>query len=213
VFLTDVTPPLQKALGLSVSRGALVHDFSPDSPAERAGLRVYDVVVDVDDQEIGSNDDLIRNISTRAPGSIAKVQLIREGRRMTLPIRLMERPLPRADEADALPGGLGEPQPGTSRQPRLGLSVRELDRRLASAIQIPASIQGVVIQKIDPTGAAFSAPIRPNFVIAQINRKPVASVADYERIMAAANPDDVLALYCYDPTTGQRVLVTATVER
>ena len=211
VFLTDVTPPLQKALGLSVGRGALVHDFSPDSPAERAGLRIYDVVVEVDGEDIGSNDDLIRSISARQPGSVAKVQLTRDGRRMTLPIRLMERPLPKSDDGDAIPGGLGEPPP--ARQPRMGLSVRELDRRLAGNIQIPDSIQGVVIRQIDPTGAAFSPPVRRNFVITQINRKPVPTVADYERVMAAANPGDVLALYCYDPSSGNRVLVTATVER
>ena len=212
VFLTDVTPPLQKALGLSVARGALVHDFSPDSPAERAGLRIYDVVVEVDGEDIASNDDLIRNISARTPGSIAKVQLSRDGRRMTLPIRLMERPLPQPDDADAIPGGRGEPPTVPARQPRLGLTVRELDRRLVN-LQIPDWIEGVVIRRIDPTGAAFSAPIRANFVIAQVNRKPVPTVAEYEKVMAAARPGDVLALYCYDPTTGQRVLVTATVER
>ena len=69
VLLTDVTPALQRALGLQVARGALVQDVTADSPAERAGLRVYDVIVDVDGRDIASNDELIRDISARQPGS------------------------------------------------------------------------------------------------------------------------------------------------
>jgi hypothetical protein len=47
----------------------------------------------------------------------------------------------------------------------------------------------------------------------QVNRKPVPTVEAYERVISAARPGDVLALYYYDPFNGQRVMVTATVER
>jgi serine protease Do len=212
VFLTDVTPPLQEALDLPVGRGALVHDFAPDSPAERAGLRIYDVVTDVDGEDIASNDDLIRNISARPPGSIARVELARDGRRMTIPVRLVERPLPQSVEAEAIPGGRGE-APASVRQPRLGLTVRPLDRTRARSVQVPPGIEGVVIWRVDPAGAAFSGPVRRDYVIMQVNRKPVPTVEAYERVISAARPGDVLALYYYDPFNGQRVLVTATVER
>jgi hypothetical protein len=46
----------------------------------------------------------------------------------------------------------------------------------------------------------------------EINRKPVRSAADYHRIVSAAKPGDVLALYYFDPTLAQRALVTVTVE-
>ena len=65
---------------------------------------------------------------------------------------------------------------------------------------------------MDPTGAAFSALVRRGFIIMEINRKPVRSVADYQRIVSAAKPGDVLALYYYDPTLVQRALLTVTVE-
>jgi serine protease Do len=212
VFLTDVTPPLQQALGLSVARGALVHDFAPDSPAERAGLRIYDVVTDVDGEDIASNDDLIRNISARPPGTIARVQLARDGRRMSLPVRLVERPLPPSDESGGIPGGSGE-APASVRLPPLGLTVRPLDRSRSRGFQIPAGIEGVVISRVDPAGAAFSGPMRRDSIIMQVNRKPVPTVEAYDRVVAAARPGDVLALYYYDPHNGQRILATAVVER
>ena len=215
VLLTDVTPPLQRALGLDVARGAMVQDVNPDSPAERAGVRVYDVIVDVEGRDIGANDDLIRDISARQPGSIARVQLVRDGRRLTIPVRLTERPASRAAEDDssaAMPGGRGpRPANGAPDLP-LGLTVRDLDRASMAQLDVPPSLEGVVVLRVDPTGAAFSAQVRRGFVIMEINRRPVRTVADYQRIVSAAKPGDVLAMLYYDPTIAQRALLTVTVE-
>ena len=215
VMLTDVTPPLQRALGLQVARGALVQDLTVDSPAQRSGIRVYDVIVDVEGRDIASNDDLIRDISARQPGSIARVQLVRDGRRLTLPIRLTERPR-EADTADdrtePLPGGRGAPRPAQSLEPPLGISVRELDRSMVGRLQVPANIEGVLVARVDPTGAAFSAQVRRGFIILEINRQTVRTVGDYQRIVNAARPGDVLAMLYFDPTVGQRAVLTVTVE-
>lgn len=212
VLLTDVTPALQAALGLSVSRGALVQDFTAESPAERAGVRIYDVIVDVDGQDIASNEDLIRNIAARQPGSVVKMQLARDGRRMTVPVRLTERPQPN-DDADLLPGARPERvEPAPPEMP-LGLTVRELEATYAARLEIPQSVQGVVITRVDPTGASFSSAVRRGYVITEINRRPVRSVGDFHRVMGAIKRGDPLALYYFDPTDGQRRLVTATAER
>ncbi len=210
VLLTDVTPPLQRALGLPVNRGALVQDFTSDSPAERSGLRVYDVILEVEGEDIGSNEDLIRFISAQPPGSVVRVQLARDARRLTLPVRLTERPRDSAD-ADALPGSRDRTAPPLPVVP-LGLTVRELDRGFIGRHEIPDSVEGVAVARVDATGAAFSAQMRPNFVITEINRRPVRNLNDYRRIVMAARPGDVLAMYCFDPTVGQRKVVTVTVE-
>jgi S1-C subfamily serine protease len=70
----------------------------------------------------------------------------------------------------------------------------------------------VVVSRVDPTGAAFSVSIRRGFVIMEINRKPVRSVADFQRIVSTAHAGDVLALYYFDPTLAQRALLTVTVD-
>ncbi|MBA2303755.1 MAG: trypsin-like peptidase domain-containing protein [Acidobacteria bacterium] len=211
VFLTDVTPALQRALSLTVGRGALVQDFTSDSPAERSGLRVYDVILDVEGRDIGSNEDLIRDIAGRQPGAVVRVALTRDGRRLTVPVRLIERPRSSTRDDDLLPGSRGRAAPASPDVP-LGLAVRELDRTVVRRVQYPDAIQGVLIVRVDATGAAFSAQVRSGFVITEINRRPVRSVSDYERIVSAARPGDVLAIYCYDPSVAQRRLVTVTVE-
>jgi serine protease Do len=216
VLLTDVTPPLQRALGLDVARGALVQDVNGESPADRAGVHVYDVIVDVEGSDIQSNAELIRNIAARQPGTIVKVQVVRDGRRLTLPIRLTERPQNNRsqDAEEPLPNAVGRgPRPAASGpETPLGLTVRDVDRGVLSRLSIPEHVQGVLVSRVDPTGAAFSAQVRRGFVIIEINRRPVRTVEDYDRIVAAAKPGDVLALFYYDPTTAQRAVLTVTVE-
>jgi serine protease Do len=212
VLLTDVTPALQQALHLKVARGALIQDFTEDSPAARAGLRVYDVVTDVDGRDIGSNEDLIRDISARQPGTVVRIQIARDSRHLTLPVRLTERPRGSSRDDEMLPGGRDRSNPEAPDKP-LGLSVREMDAGFIGRLEVPGSVKGVVISHVDPTGASFSAQLRKGFVITEINRRPVRSLAEYERIVGEATAGDVLAVYYYDPTTAQRALATVTVER
>ena len=214
VGLTDVTPALQRSLNLGVAHGAMVQDVNAASPAERAGLRPYDVIVDVDSRQVMTNEELIRDISARQPGTVVRLGVMRDGRRQALTVQLAERPA-RGEEPPAPPDNGGRPrpaQPEPGGEQALGLAVRELDRNFAGRLEIPQAVQGVVIWRVDPTGPGFQALLRRGFVIMEINRRPVRSVADYERVVATARPGDVLTLYVYDPTIAQRSLVTVTVE-
>jgi serine protease Do len=213
VGLTDVTPALQRALNLTVSKGAMIQDVTPGSPADRAGLNAYDIIVEVEGRQVINNEEVIRDISARQPGSVARLEIVRDGRRHTAQVKLAERPL-----RDRSPDGLEDL--GTRPRPRLpepsdtplGLSVRELDRGVVGRLEIPAAVNGVMISRVDPTGAGFQALLRRGFVIMEINKHPVGSVAEYQRIVAAARPGDILVFYVYDPALMQRSLVTVTVE-
>jgi serine protease Do len=210
VILTDVTPDLQRSLHLPVARGALVQDVSDGSPAERAGVRPYDVILSVDGREVLSNDELIRDISGRPPGTLTRLELLRDGRRQVAHIRLIERP---RDLGGADPGPPARrPQPALPEDAPLGLVVRDLDAAFVRRMSVPASVSGVVVVRVDPAGAAFSPAMRRGFVIMEINRQPVRSLADFARIVAAARTGDALAFYGYDPSVGQKGFVLATVD-
>jgi serine protease Do len=213
VTLTDVTPGLQRALNLSVSDGAMVQDVTPRSPAERAGLRPYDVIVQVEGRRVLSNQELIRDISARQPGTMARLEVVREGRRQTMSVKLAERPA-RGEEFEAAPGAITPVRPNSrandSGQP-LGVTVREMDRGFVGRLEIPDNVQGVIVSRVDPTGAAHQV-LRRGYVIMEVNRKPTPTIVDYQRIVAAARPGDALAVYYYDPPLGQRSLVTVIVD-
>jgi serine protease Do len=212
LILTDITPDLQRSLKLSVSRGALVQDVSEDSPAQRAGLKPYDVIQAVDGRDVWTNAELIRDISGRLPGTVARLDVLRDGHRQSTQVKLTERPARDVDPDE--PGALPRrrpvaPAPGDLP---LGLTVRDLDAGFARRMEIPSSVQGVVVMRVDPAGAAFVPAMRRGFVIMEINRQPVRSVADYQRLLTAARTGDALAFYGYDPSVGQRGFVLATVD-
>jgi serine protease Do len=213
VGLTDVTPSLQRALNLTVAKGAMIQDVNAGSPAERAGLHPYDIITEVEGRQVLGNEEVIRDISARQPGSVARLDIIRDGRHQSAQVKLAERP-PRERSPDGLEDLGPRPRP---RQPEatetpLGLFVRELDRGVVGRLEIPESVTGVVISRVDPTGAGFQALLRRGLVIMEINKRPIASVAEYQRVVATARPGEILALYVYDPTLMQRSLVTVTVE-
>jgi serine protease Do len=214
VGLTDVTAPLQRALALPVSAGVIVQDVRPGSPAERAGLRPYDIVLGVDGQRVTTNEELIRDISARQPGSLARLDVLRDGRRQGVQVKLAERPLRegQASGGEEL-GGRPRPRPAEpGPMSPLGLFVREVERGARGRAELPGSINGVMISRVDPTGPAFQAMLRRGLVIMEINKRPIGSVADYERVVSAGRPGDILAMYIYDPAANQRSLVTVIVE-
>ena len=205
VTLTDVTPSLQRALNLGVSRGAIVQDVTPRSPAERAGLKAYDVILEVEGREVLSNQELIRDISGRPPGSVARLEVLREGRRHVLPVKLAERPA-REDELQTAPS----PAVAEAAVP-LGLSVRDMDRAFITRFEIPEDVHGVIVMRVDPTGPAHQT-LRRGIVILEINRRPTRSLLEYQQIVGRLRAGEVLAIYYYDPTLAQRGLATLTVD-
>mgnify|MGYP003693982845 CR=1 FL=1 len=135
VGLRDVDADLERSLKLTVDHGALVQDITAGSPADRAGLRPYDVITALDDRPIANDDQLIREIAARAPGSAARLQLVRDGHEQTLTVKLAERPA-RERRRTGPSRRRRPPERGSARpgQPLLGLTVRDLDRQTAERL-------------------------------------------------------------------------------
>ena len=191
-----------------------MQDVTTGSPAERAGLHPYDVILDVEGRDVGTNEELIRDIAARQPGTVARLGVMRDARRMML---RSSSPNGRRAAGDSrrFARPLGQPAAGPEPAPEspLGLNGARTGPRVCEPPRGPrVRAGGDRVSRVDPTGAAFSASIRRGFVIMEINRKPIHSVADYQRLVSVAHAGDVLALYYYDPTLAQRALVTVTVE-
>ena len=208
VALRAIDPDIERSLNLRVSEGALVEDVTPVSPADRAGLRAYDVITRFDRHVVASDEDLLGFILSGAPGSTAEIGVRRDDRELSFSVRLGERP-PRTTpppDADAPIGARPD------QEPVLGLTVRDLDRSTRTRLQLPPGTPGVLITRVEPLSAAYDADVQRNAVLLEINRQTVGSVEDYRRIASSARPGDVLALYLYAPDIGQRELKTVRVD-
>jgi serine protease Do len=213
VALRDIDPDLQRSLKLTVSQGAVVQDVTSGSPGDRAGVQPYDVIVALDDRTVVNDDELIRDISARAPGTAAHVTLVRDGRERVLTLKLAERPARDPSDPPAAPTRTPAPaQRKLDGEGLLGLSVRDLDRATAQRLDVPKGITGLLITRVEPLSASFDSGLDRGTVLLEINRQPVTSVADYKRLARAARPGDVLTLYVYAPDLDQRKLLTVRVD-
>jgi serine protease Do len=215
VALRDMDPDLQRSLKLPVTRGALVQDVTIGSPGEHAGVRAYDVIVALDDRPVVNDDQLIREIAARAPGSAARIKLVRDGREETLTLKLAERPTRETEERKADASGVtpGLPAPKKSDpEGLLGLTVRDIDRTTADRLELPRGMKGVLVTRVEPMSSSFDVDVQRGAVLLEINRQPVESLADFRRIARAAHAGDVLALYLYAPDLDQRQLKTIRLE-
>ena len=164
-----VTPEIADSLGLTPARGALVADMVKGGPAERAGVKTGDVIVEFDRKPIKDSSDLPSAVARVAPGTTAQVKIVRDGKEMNLPITV---------------GEMKETEVATSTQAgELGLTVQPLTPQLAENLGIERG-EGLVISAVKPGSAAEEAGLRAGDVISEINRQAVKNLADYNREIA-----------------------------
>jgi len=210
VVLTPVTPGLRRALRVGPESGALVEDVLADTPAERAGLRAYDVIIGIDDTVVISDKQVVRDIASRLPGTTAMLRIWRDGTVRQLHVKLSVRQI--ADPVRWALGRSTDAHRTSQEQAPLGIGVRDLDPSMAEHLRIPDMIQGVLVTEVDPAGPARLAQVRGNQVILEVNREPVRSVAEYRAAVAGLRPGDTAALLVYDRATKQRVICQVVLD-
>jgi serine protease Do len=209
IGLREIDGDLQHGLQLPMSRGAIIQDVTSGSPADRIGLRPYDVILSFDGQEAVNDDELIRAIAAKAPGTAVEFQVFRDGRQFGASVKLAERPSRSSSAASS--AGSSSPV-RASDDILLGLTVRDLDASAFNRYSLPASTRGVLITRVEPLSAAFESGIQRGNVLLELNRKPISSVADYRRAASAAHVGEILTLFLYAPDAGQRQLKTLRVD-
>jgi serine protease Do len=210
VTLTNMTPQLGSALGAGRTRGALVEDVSADTPAARAGLRPYDVITAIDAHPVLSDDELIRAVAARVPGTLAELDVIRDGARRRVAVKLTERPLAQPTRAARVRTDL-EPT-DTRRGGALGVMVTGLDAAAIRRLGVPASVSGVLITDLDATGAGREARLRRGQIIMEVNRRATATPDAFAAVNGTLRPGAMAAVFVYDPITDQRLIVSVQIE-
>lgn len=210
VGLTNVTKPLAAALGLPKDFGAMVQDVSSGTPAERAGLRPYDVIVGVDGLAVRSDDALIRVVAARLPGALARFDVWRDGALKQIDVKLAERPLSQPTRASRARADLRPAE--ELRGGVLGIVVQGLDAAAIRRLGVPVQIAGVLITDLDATGAGREARLRRGEIVMEVNRRAVLSPDAFKAATAALKPGDPVVLMLYDPVTDQRLIVTIVIE-
>jgi len=176
VAVQRITPDLAEAFGLENSRGALVAQVVPGSPADKAGFERGDVVVRFGDTPIVKMRELPRVVSNAPIGKKVEVEVLRGGHHKTLEVTIakLEEPTQRAEQRLET-GGVAS----------FGMRVSDLTPALRERLGVDEA-GGAVITDLTPAGPAAQAGLTAGDIILQVDRKPVENAADLEAKLEAA---------------------------
>jgi len=171
VLIQDVNHELAESFGMEKPQGALVAKVFPDTPAEKAGFEVGDIIIKFDGKEVERSSHLPPIVGKTPVGSTVKVVVIRNGKRVILNVTIGE--LPPEDDVKLAVTDQGT-QSATSS--RLGLSVSDLDD------EKKVDGGGILVQSVE-SGPAQDAKIRKNDIIVMINNTKVKNVTHFKEIV------------------------------
>ncbi len=177
IQLAELTPELAEGFGLSEQKGILVQDVIAGTPAEKAGLKRNDVIVEYDGQSVSDLPKFRLKVADTKIGSRVPITVLRDGKRIPLTVTLSERP----------PDAVAQVQPsvGESTAPAAiaGLRVRELaaDEKANAKVQ-----SGVVVTDVADGSAADEAGIQQGDIIEQVGGKTVTTAASLTRMLKDA---------------------------
>jgi serine protease Do len=169
VNLQAITPELAKSLALNDAKGALVAGVMKGGPAETAGIKPGDVIVNFDGKDVAEIGTLPALVAATPIDKTVAVKVVRNGSEQTLSVKVARMPGERAEVASQTERAQG----------KWGLALRDLDAPTAERVGV-APGEGVLVAGVQPDSAAEKAGVRQGDVILEVNRQKATSVADVQ---------------------------------
>lgn len=165
----SLSPDLARSFALEGDKGALVADVIKDTPADKAGIKVGDIILEFEGKPVHEANELSRLVASTQPGSKVRIKLFRDGNEKLLDAILE----PRKDDGDS-------DIPSVATPDKLGLTVNILTKDLANSLRIKDT-KGVVVVEVKPGGPAEDAGIIRGDIVLEINGQKVTTLEEYER--------------------------------
>ncbi|GBD38330.1 Periplasmic serine endoprotease DegP [bacterium HR37] len=176
VLVQQVTPEIAESLGLKEPQGALVSDVTPGSPAEKAGIKRGDVIVEFDGHKIKEMPDLPKLVAITPPGKEVEIKIIRQGQQKELKLRVGELKEERFSRHENI----------SNRD--IGLSVSDITPEIASRYGLKDR-RGVVVTDVERGSVAAMAGFQPGDIILEINGEPITSTDDYTKVLERSDKE------------------------
>jgi serine protease Do len=173
ISVQDVTEEIAKNLKLSQRGGALISEVFKGDPADQAGLRPGDVILEVNGKSIKDTHQLLILIASFHVGDKVTVKISRDGQEKTFQVTVAER----KDRPEvAMESSKGKAP--------FGMTVQDMTPQVARQLGIPAATKGVTVTDVEEGSPADEVGIQPRDIILQVNKVNIASLKDYQREIA-----------------------------
>ena len=189
VTIQELTPELSQKFGLKNEKGALVGDVSKDSPAEKAGIKRGDIILEYNGKKITDVGNLRNMVAQSKVGSEVAIMIMRGGKEYTINVVIVELP---KEIAEAVPGDTPEDMgfEGLS-----GLTVMDLSREIARQLGLIKDERGVVVVKVEAGSPAEEVGLRKGDVLQEVDRKKIEGLHDYNKAVAGVRSGDAVLLF------------------
>jgi len=175
-----VTSDLAEEFGVKDLKGALVSGVMKGSPAEKAGIRQGDVILQYNGKVVEDTGHLRNMVSQTPVGTTVTVKLLRQKKEIEASVNIAELPKKMAEASTK-----GEEQGNDEESTAFaGLTVRELTPEIAKRLGVDENEKGIVVIKVDPDSRVYEAGIRPGDIILQINQKSIGTIDDYKKTVS-----------------------------
>lgn len=194
IYMADLTPGVARQLGLNLQGGVLIQDVIPGGPAEKAGMRSYDVITEVDGVPVMQTGDLLRLIANKSAGDKAKIKLNRDGKNEEITVTIARRKTEQelaSDRRERLEERLSNSK---------GLLLEDLTPGSRRMLGLGAGVKGALVQDLMRDSAAARAGVRAGDVVVEINRKKVDSAKAAEAELKKAKDAMLLKILREDET-------------
>jgi serine protease Do len=187
--LQTITPELAKSFGLSSTKGALVASVIKGSPADHAGIKQGDAIIDYQGQPVDNPSSLRNSVSLACVGSQVKLTVIRNGAKQDITVKV---------------GSLEEQEKAisSSLKREFGIEVRPMTPQEAAGLGL-SSQTGVVVTEVDSNSPFGKAGFEQGDMILQVNSQPVSDADSIFITLSSIKPKQRVTILAVDHKTGQ----------
>jgi serine protease Do len=186
VYISDVTSDIAQSLDLKETEGVVISEVAPDSAADKAGLKRYDIITEFNGEQVKKANDFKNRIAMLKPGTEIELTILRDGKTKHITARLGER----TAEAE-------QEKPAQNKLENLGFEVQNLTNELAEQFGLKDQ-KGVVVTDVDPGSEAAMKGLNAGMLIMEVNKKPVENVEEFNKAMKNAAKTGKALLWVYD---------------
>ena len=191
VSIQPLSSELAAYYGIAGGKGVLVMDVFKGDPAEQAGIRPQDIILEINGKKVEDSRDLTRTIANTPVGQTVAIKLLREGKEQQVKVTLSKR------EDSKLSSRQQQTQPGDE----LGIQVTEITPEMMQRYNLPKG-EGIIIVDVDSQGKGAAAGVEKGDIVVEINYKKIKTVKDYNEQLQKIKKGENIKMLIQRPNAG-----------